>query len=407
MGNLTLVQVNSVNYGSTGGIMIHIGEMLKTQGGTCYYALPNSLENRKKSLAKVINIGTRFDRKIHRKLGKYFGLHGYFSIISTFIFLSTLNKIHPDIIHLHNLHIDYVNLPLLFGYLKRKKVIVVWTLHDCWAFTGQCPHFSAVGCTKWKTGCFACPQYREYPESKIDITKFMYKMKKNWFTGLSNVTLVTPSYWLARCVHDSFLSEYPVKVIANGVDLEVFKPVTSSFCAQNECEDKYVVLGVSLGWNYKKGLDIFIDLANILPDDFQIVLVGLSEEQKKQVPENCILLGPTTNVEELVSIYSAADIFLNPSKEETMGLVTVEALACGTPVIVSNLTAVPEIVTPECGIVVTEYSSEAFALEIRKKPKFSLEQCRKQAYKYEKQSKFKEYLDLYSSIAKISMKEEW
>lgn len=275
---------------------------------------------------------------------------------------------------------------------------MIWTLHDCWSFTGQCAHFSAIGCYKWKTGCYNCPQYMNYPRSKVDQTKLMYRMKKKWFTNLDNCTLITPSHWLADYVKESFLKEYPIKVIQNGIDLEIFKPCKSSFREKYSIQDKYIVLGVSFGWSQRKGLNIFIDLSKMLPNEFQIVLIGVSEEDRKMLPTNCVALGVTSNAIELAEIYSSVDILLNPSKEETMGLVTVEALACGTPVVVSNLTAVPEVVSPNCGIVVEDYSSNAFASVLLKKPKFSKNACINRARLFEKCRKYQEYLELYENI---------
>lgn len=397
---INLLQINLGNYGSTGMIMAKIGETIEQLGGDSYYAFPDSRTNRKKEVEHSVLIGTRFERNLHLQLANFTGLNGCFSIFSTFRFLRKIDSIKPDIIHLHNLHNCYINLPIFFRYLKKNTIPVVWTLHDCWAFTGQCPHFSAIGCNKWETGCYSCPQYMLYPESRVDRTKFMYKKKKQWFTGLPNLTLITPSRWLAGCVKDSFLREYEVKVIQNGIDLEIFKPTASSFKKKYQCESKTIVLGVAFGWSERKGLDIFIELEQLLPENYQIVIVGVSEDQKKILPDKYIALGLTSNVKELVEIYSAADVLLNPSKEETMGLVTVEALACGTPVVVSNLTAVPEVVSPECGIIVEEFSSKAFASALINMPNFLPDKCIKQAKKFDKKNKYNEYVDLYTSIMK-------
>lgn len=396
MEQIKLVQINTVNFGSTGTIMLSLGKITSQEGYKIYYAFPKISQNRKRLVSDTIFIGTRFDYYLHRILGYFTGLNGCYSIFATFRFLKKISEIKPSIIHLHNLHNCFINLPLLFRYLKKQHIPVIWTLHDCWSFTGQCPYFSAIGCEKWKTGCHDCPQYMNYPKSKVDQTKLMYKMKKKWFTGIEECTLVTPSQWLADCVSESFLRDYPVKVIQNGIDLDIFRPVESSFRIKHSIQNKYIILGVSFGWSLRKGLNIFIDLCQFLPEDFQIVLVGVSEEDRKVLPKNCIALGLTSNAYELAEIYSSVDIFLNPSKEETMGLVTVEALACGTPVIVSNLTAVPEVVSPVCGIVVEDYSSHAFASVLLKKPRFTKKDCIARAHQFEKYMKYREYLDLYN-----------
>lgn len=399
MEQIKLLQINLGNYGSTGSIVLNIGNLVEQHGGESFYAYPSSRTSRSKKVKNSITIGTRFERYLHFYLNLYTGFNGCFSIFGTLRFLKKINRVNPTIIHLHNLHNCYINLPLLFRYLKKQRIPVIWTLHDCWSFTGQCPHFSAVGCEKWKTGCFKCPQYMNYPKSKVDQTKFMYQMKKKWFAGIEKCTLVTPSYWLADCVRESFLKEYPVIVIQNGIDLEIFKPIASNIREKYQCQNKFIVLGVSFGWSKRKGLNIFIDLCNMLPEEFQIVLIGVSEEDRKLLPTNCIALGVLSNVTELAAIYSAVDIFLNPSQEETMGLVTAEALACGTPVVVSNLTAVPEVVSPDCGIIVDEYTSKAFATVLLKKPRFSKEACIERAKQFEKNSKYQEYLDLYTKYS--------
>lgn len=398
MEQIKLVQINTVNFGSTGTIMLSLGKITSQEGYKTYYAFPKIPKNRKRLVSDTIFIGTRFDYYIHRILGYCTGLNGCYSIFATFRFLRKISEIKPSIIHLHNLHNCYINLPLLFRYIKKHQLPIVWTLHDCWAFTGQCPHFSVVGCEKWKTGCYDCPQYMNYPKSRVDQTKLMYRMKRQWFTGIENCTLITPSQWLADCVKESFLKEYPVKVIQNGIDLSIFRPLKGAFREKYSIQDKYIVLGVSFGWSQRKGLDVFIDLCQILPEDFQIVLVGVSEKDRKILPKNCIALGLTSSAYELAEIYSSVDVFLNPSQEETMGLVTAEALACGTPVVVSNLTAVPEVVSPDCGIIVEDYSSHAFASVLLKKPSFLKEDCIKRARQFEKNRKYREYLKLYKNI---------
>ena len=173
-----------------------------------------------------------------------------------------MEKIKPDLVHCHNLHGWYLNLPLFFRYIKKHHIPVVWTLHDCWALTGQCPHFTISKCEKWKTGCHDCPYpHNEYPQTIVDRSKEMWNLKKKWFTGVENMTIVTPSQWLADLVKQSYLKEYPVQVINNGIDLTVFKPTESTFRAKYHLENKYIILGVSLGWNYKKGLDVFVELS--------------------------------------------------------------------------------------------------------------------------------------------------
>lgn len=396
--SLTILQINSLNFGSTGNIMLSIDKKLQEHGHNSMVAYANSRSNKNKNLDNSILIGGIVERNLHIQLASYTGLNGRFSTFGTKRLLKKIDKIKPNIIHLHNLHNCYINLEVLFNYIKEKNISVVWTLHDCWAFTGQCPHFTYVECDKWKTGCFECPQFREYPSTRIDKTKVMYDLKKTWFTGLKNLTIVTPSFWLAEKVKSSYLNEYPIRVINNGINLDIFKPTHSDFRRNYNLSNKKVILGVANPWTKKKGLDIFIELANRLDDSYKIVLVGLTTNQLKSIPNNILGLARTSDQYKLAEIYSSADYFINPSIEETMGMVTLEAIACGTPVIVSNFTAVPEMVTEKCGLIVKDYTSEAFYKAIISNPKYEKENLLNWAEKFELNKKYDEYLDLYEAF---------
>lgn len=395
-----ILQINSGNYGSTGNIMLNISKKIEEYEHVSYISYANSRTNKKKKLANSILIGNKLERNLHLKLAYYTGLNGCFSNLGTKKFLMKIDELKPDIIHLHNLHNCYINLKALFNYIKSKKIPVVWTLHDCWAFTGQCTHFTKVECDRWKTGCFDCPQYQKYPSSLLDKTKKMYEEKKKWFTGVENLTLVTPSHWLANKVSQSFLKDYKVEVVNNGIDLRQYKPTPSNFRHQHGIQDKHILLlGVADGWTESKGLNIFMGLSKKISDKYKIVLVGLSNEQIKELPSNIIGFPKTSNIKELVEIYSAADWFINPSLEETMSLVTIEALACGTPAIVSNSTAVPETVDSKCGVVVDHLSVEHFARAIEALYQPFLEgDCIDRAKKYDMNVKFNEYINIYKKL---------
>lgn len=262
--------------------------------------------------------------------------------------------ISPDVVHLHNLHGYYLNTALLFKYLSESDIPVLWTLHDCWPMTGHCTYFDHVQCGRWKTGCFSCPQKTEYPASLIvDNSKNNFLKKKQIFTGIRRMQLVTPSIWLAGLVKQSFLAGYPVRVINNGVDLNVFRPRPGT-----AVREKYglgpekIILGVASIWDDRKGLRYFTGLEKLLSENEKIVLVGLSRKQIEQLPVGITGVCRTENLEELAALYSLADVFVSPSTEETFGLTTAEAMACGTPVVVFNATASPELVSPETGLVV-------------------------------------------------------
>ncbi len=256
-----------------------------------------------------------------------------------------------------------------------------------------------VNCDKWKTGCYACPQYKEYPGTLIDRTKKLYNLKKKWFTGLTNIIVVTPSKWLADITRQSYLKEYPIKVINNGINLNIFKPTKSDFIFKHHLQNKKIILGVAYPWSKWKGFDIFIQLSKILDKSYIIVIVGLQEETIKSLPKNIIGIKKTDNQVELAKIYTAADIFLNPSYVETFGMVTIEALACGTPIIVSNKTAIPEVVSKECGVIVKEYNVENFhEAIINFSNSYTEKECVEYASSYGTNMKFQNYYNLYDRL---------
>lgn len=399
---MRIASINSCNFGSTGNIMLQIAETAKRTGAETLVCYPRSRSNAKKQSHGDLLIGNRISRNVHLKLSQLTGLNGMFSVFSTLAFLRKVDKWQPDIIHLHNLHNCYINLPLLFRFLKRKHIAVVWTLHDCWAMTGKCPHFSMVKCERWKTGCFHCPQRKGYPEAMVDQSRLMWKLKKKWFTGVENMTIVTPSQWLANLVKQSYLKDYPVRVINNGIDLNVFKPIQSGF-REKHCipADKPILLGVAFGWGKRKGVDVFLRLAENLGDAYQIVLVGTDESIDVQLPKNIISIHRTQKPQELAEIYSAADVFVNPTREENFPTVNMEALACGTPVITFKTGGSPEIIDESCGVVVS--CDDVVALEdtirhaLQEYP-FSAENCRERANQFDMRYKFAEYVQLYQEI---------
>lgn len=393
-----IVEINAGNIGSTGKIMLGIAEIARADGHKVFVCYPDARDNRKKTVKDQLIIGDRLSRNLHLKCAELTGLNGYFSRLATKKFLKVLDEYKADIIHLHNLHNCYINLPMLFNYIKKNNIPVVWTLHDCWAFTGHCPHFDMIGCDKWKTGCHNCPQYRQYPESCVDRSKKMYKLKREWFTGIENMTIVTPSQWLADLVGQSFLKDYPVKVINNGIDLSVFNPTESNFREKYQIGDKYIVLGVAFGWGKRKGLDVFIELSKRLPENYQIVLVGTDDNVDKQLPGNIISIHRTQNQKELAEIYTAADVFANPTREEVLGLVNIESLACGTPVVTFKTGGSPECIDETCGSVIEKNDIDGMTNEVIRiceKKLYSKEACLKKANSFDMNDRFAEYVNMY------------
>lgn len=325
--------INSVcGIRSTGRICTDLAEILEGQGHECKIAYGRESVPEKYQKYSI-RIGNEASVRLNALSTRLFDNEGCNAIIATKKLIKKIKEYNPDVIHLHNLHGYYINVGLLFEYFKKSNKKIVWTLHDCWAFTGHCPCFDSISCDKWKTGCYKCPLHKDYPKSYIDRSKSMYKLKREWFKDVKNMTLVTPSQWLADLVKQSFLKEYPVKIINNGIDLSVFKPTESNFRERYNLQDKKIVLGVASAWGDSKGLKDFFKLADVLDDNYKIVLVGLTEEQKKELPEKIIGITRTNSVTELAQIYTAADVFVNLTYQDNYPTVNLEAQACGTPVI--------------------------------------------------------------------------
>ncbi len=348
----TLLQINIVvNFGSTGRIIEELGETAFQNGWNSYiaYGRKGKPEN-----TKTIRIGSNWDVIFHGLFTRIFDRHGFGSRNATYKLLKQIEEIKPDIIHLHNLHGYYINIDILFNYIVRRNIPVVWTLHDCWPITGHCVYFDVIHCQKWKTTCFSCPQKHEYPASYgIDNCSKNYVLKKKIFNSLNKLTLVPVSEWLEKIIKESYLAKYPTHVINNGIDIDLFHPVKQKTIREKyNIQDRFIILGVASDWSPRKGLNDFIKLSKELDSTYCIILIGLNPFQKLFLPSNIIGLGRTENTQQLVTFYSEADVFFNPSLEESFGLTTVEAFACGVPVIVLNASASPKLILPETGFIV-------------------------------------------------------
>lgn len=400
---MKVLQINSVcGIGSTGRIATDIHNILLEQGHESYIAY-----GRGKPLYcdNTIRIGNKLDNYIHAAKTRLFDLHGFGSKKATKEFIKKVVEIDPDVIHLHNVHGYYLNIEILFNFLKEYNKPVVWTLHDCWSFTGHCSYFDYVGCERWKTGCYDCPQKKLYPSSIIlDNSKSNYYKKKRLFTGLKNLTIITPSKWLLELVKQSFLNEYPVECIYNGIDLSIFKPSNniSNIRAKYGLEGKFVILGVANVWSRRKGLSYFFELAEKLKENIKIILVGLSDNQLKYIPNDIIGIKRTTNIRELADIYSCADVFINPTLEDNFPTTNIEALACGTPVITFNTGGSPESIDDKTGFVIEKGSIKELIdkIMIVKSGYLSRNQCRERAILFDKYDKFNKYIKLYTSKIK-------
>ena len=341
---MKLLFINSVyGKGSTGKIVKELGEAVTLQGGEYKVAYGRG---EKLNDEHCYYIGNKINVYIHAFFSRLTDKTGFYSKRATKKLIKFIREYNPDVIHLHNLHGYYLNVEILFKYLKNEfKGKVLWTLHDCWAFTGHCVHYTYAKCDKWKTGCKKCIEKKEYPKSCfIDNSNKNYIRKKKAFTNVPNLTIITVSEWLKEQAQQSFLGNYQIKRIYNGIDCEAFKPVTSNFKDRYDIKEKKMILLVSDGWNERKGWNRFLEVAKIAPPDWQFVIVGVNKKQLEKLPKNSIGFERIWNRDELIEIYSSADVFYNPSVEETFGLVTAEAMACGTPAVVMNSTACPEIV---------------------------------------------------------------
>lgn len=395
---MKIVQINvTCGAGSTGKICVSVSDLLSVRGIENYVLYTSGHSNHPKSGCYT----NKYEIKWNALKSRVFGNYGFNSKRMTKRLIKELKRISPDVVHLHNLHGHNCHLEMLFQYLHEHHIKVYWTFHDCWAFTGYCPHFAMVKCDKWKTGCFDCVQARQYSWF-FDKSKNLYDRKKKLAQGL-DLTIVTPSNWLAELVGESFLKDYPVKVIHNGIDLTVFKPTESDFRKKHGCEGKFILLGVAFGWGVRKGLDVFVELASRLDDRFQIVLVGTDDAVDRNLPEGIISIHRTQNQAELAEIYTAADLFVNPTREEVLGLVNIESLACGTPVVTFQTGGSPECIDPTCGSVVPCDDIDALEQEILRiaetKP-YSTGACLNKAKEFDMNQRFEEYVKLYDEARK-------
>ena len=340
---------------STGRIVANIAQEYIAQGHVCRIAYGR--EHVPEGYMDIsYRISTRWGVRFNAVKARLMDNEGFSAKHATKKFIKWAENYNPDILWLHNIHGYYLNIEYLFKWIKsRPHMQVKWTLHDCWAFTGHCAHFSYVGCNRWQGQCHDCMQSKEYPKSiLVDNSRRNYIRKKKAFQGVKNMAIITPSQWLADLVKKSFLKEYSIQVCHNSIDRSLFKPTYSDFRARTGLEEKKIVLGVASAWGERKGLGDFIQLSNMLPDDYAIVLVGLDRRQANRLPKCIFSILRTNSVRELAEIYSSADVFVNPSREETFGLTTLEALCCGTPAIVYRNTACEEIVDTYGGIAVDQ-----------------------------------------------------
>ena len=334
--------INSVaGVGSTGRIAAEQCRELMAQGHRCLLAYGREAANCQD--IPTLQIGTKVDFHIHALQTRVFDNVGFGSAVATRRFLQQVREYDPDVIWLHNVHGYYIHIGLLFDYLKTCGKKIYWTLHDCWTFTGHCAYFDFVQCERWRTGCHHCPQKGTYPASMVlDNSVGNYARKKALFTGIPDLTIITPSKWLAQLVSQSYLQEYPVEVVYNTINTDVFRPTDSDFREKFGLQGKQILLGVAGVWEERKGMRDFVSLAGMVTENQKIVLVGVPEDLAKTLPENILALPRTKSAKELAQIYTAADVFVNPTYEDNLPTVNLEARACGTKVVCYNTGGCPE-----------------------------------------------------------------
>ena len=399
----TLLQINSVaNYGSTGRISEEIGSFAVQNGWESYIAYGRDLRPGK---SKLIKIGSELSIKLHGLQTRLFDRHGLGSCSATQKFIEKIIEIKPDIIHLHNLHGYYLNVEILFNFLSQANIPVVWTLHDCWPFTGHCAYFDFVACHRWETGCHDCPQKRAYPASWLfDRSKKNWALKKRLFTSVKRMVLVPVCNWVSGIVRQSSLSGYPTKTIYNGIDTEVFQPTNNTLArTRYNLKDEFIILGVASPWSPRKGFRDFIEMSKHISNNSKIVLVGLDNQQLKNLPENIIGIARTENINELSALYATADVFVNPTWEDNFPTTNLEALACGTPVITYNTGGSVEAISDQCGFIVEKGDIDGLlkACKIIRdhgKDYFTAPCVNRAKRLFDRNDRYRDYLDLYNEL---------
>lgn len=390
---MKIVQINSTcGSGSIGKICKAVSQLLTDNNIENYiiYTIGNN------DYELGINCGKLTDTKRYALGSRLLGNYGFNAKRNTERIIKELQRISPNVVHIHNIHSHDCNFSALFKYLKDNNIKVFYTFHDCWAFTGYCMYFDSVNCNKWKTSCGNCPQKKKF-SWVFDRSKELQELKKQALKDL-DLTIITPSEWLASITKESFLKNYPIKVINNGIDLNIFKPTPSDFRKKYHIEDKFVILGIASKWEVRKGLDTFIKLSKELDEQYQIVLVGSTPKIDKTLPSNIISIHRTEGQKQLAEIYTAADVLVNPTMEENFPTVNIESIACGTPVITYDTGGSAEMLSETCGVVVERGNYEELKNAIMKfnQNGFILfEECISQGGVYSQDRKFDEYLNLY------------
>jgi len=393
----TLLQIDTcLNNGSTGRITESIAKLVIADGWDCYI-MHSARYATLPSVMNAYQIGTKAHEYIHYIEGLLLDNHGLCSTTDTKRAIKEIERIKPDVIQLHCIHGYFLNYKVLFNYLNSTNIPLVWTFHDCWAFTGHCAHFVTARCEKWKNeGCHNCPLHTDYPKSYVDKSERNFKLKKSLFTINKHLHIVPVSQWLASYTKESFFKGKDIRVINNGIDTSKFHP-----CAPKST-DVFKIVGVATAWNQSKGLYDFYKIRKILSSEkFEIVLVGLKQNQVDALPKDIRGITRTESIEELAHLYSEANVLLNPTYADSFPTVNMEALACGTPVITYRTGGSPEIIDEKTGIVVEQGDVQGLidAIHNMATHPLSLDDCRNRAVQmYDKNDRFMDYINLYNEL---------
>ncbi len=375
-----------------GRIMTDIGAAVLNNGGEVFIAYGRGEGC---NIASSYKIGDTFDFIKHTSLSRIFDSEGLHSRKATMKLIQRLERFSPEIIHLHNIHGHYINYKILMQWLNATNIPAVWTMHDCWAFTGHCAYYSANKCNKWKdSSCRDCKFKKSYPRSIIySKSERNFARKSTAFKSLNNLSIVAVSQWLADEIRQSFLGDYPIKVIPNGINTEVFKPYPSTI------GKKHRIIGAAANWRENKNIDFFNRLASKLPDDYEIALAG---DIPCKIDKKIISVGKIIDNAELAKFYSTGNVFINSSREETFGMTTIEAMSCGVPVIVNNVTAIPETIAPGTGFAIDIDNIEHVLNtieKIRSSKEPMADACRRHVVEnYPRERMVQNYLNLYTDI---------
>ena len=394
--------LNAANEGFFPRYYEAIASAAEAGGDEVMLFVPNSGRNKRRRLPHQAIFGTRLNWLVHYSLYRLTGIQDVYSCLSTLSLIRQLRAFNPDVVHFNVINDRMLSMPMLVRHINKRNLPVVWTMHDCRAFTGQCPYFDEVGCNRWQTGCGHCPQ----SETLVDNTHATWKIRRKWHAGIRRLAIVTPSQWLAGLVEKSFLGGKPISVIYNGVDIEGFsrKSAFDVRQAYGIPNGKRIVLGCSIFWENRKGLVYFEELADMLPDTFQIILVGnISEEKREQLAaKGIICTGRTKTFAEMAAWYQSAAVFCNPTMADNFPTVNIEALAAGTPVVTFNTGGSPEAIDGGTGIVVEQGNAMALrnaVVRVAEHPDvYTADNCKERSRLFSNKQ-YARYIRLYHDMA--------